>query len=225
MAQQPRLTQSQEESLKAICAVGRDGLQRVATALMARGLTISRQKIQQLMIDELGDEPGQVLANFLFGVVIGAREDSLAPNHTLRRINDIIVADDEREIKFPGWDACLPALTDLLESRSIRLSEKALSVSYDFERVYQAGRFLTTVRPIYDDTRQEILGATIVQTLRLEFFSSSGESSNLSIALDRADIEELKRSCEDALRKADVAFQKVSGEWRLPTIMPGHEAP
>jgi hypothetical protein len=223
-AQGPRLSRSQEENLAAICAIGKDGLQRVADRLQAGGLLIHRSKIEEIITGQVGQELGPELARFVFGIAIGFRQDSSAPEAMLDRINAMVEQLPDRDVRFPGWKDCQVLLAQLLTSRSVRLAAKALEVSYDFERLYQAGRFLTTLRPVFDEMRQEILGATIVQTLRLEFFSAPGDLSSISIALDRGDIEQLRRSCDEALRKADITYEKASTVWGLPTVIPGEDA-
>jgi hypothetical protein len=108
--------------------------------------------------------------------------------------------------------------------RSIGAAAKALDVSYDFERIYTAGRFLTSVRPIFDDARERILGTTVVQTLRLEYSLSNGDPGSLSFALDKADIRQLMQSCAEALRKADITLHDLKNVWGIPTIMPGEDS-
>jgi hypothetical protein len=222
-ARRPGLTQSQETNLVAICSIGRVGLERIADRLEASTILISRSKIKELIIGEVGTEYGPELARFLFGIAVSFRSDSLAPLATLDRISDMVEQAPNSADRFPGWMDCRPVLVRLLASSSLQVATKALEVSYDFERLYQTGRFLTSVRPIFDKERDRILGATVVQTLRLEIISSSGEESTLSIALDRADIEQLKKSCDEALKKGKVIFDQVSLTWNLPTVMPGED--
>jgi hypothetical protein len=222
-AQESRLTRSQEHSLSAICAIGESGLRRVADRLDQTGLLISRAKIESEIVGQVGQDHGTELARFLSGIAIGFRQDSSAPEATLNRISDLLGQLPEPDDRFSSWQSCLPLLVRLLASPSIRLAAKALEISYDFERLYQTARFITTLRPVFDEEREEILGGTIVQTLRLEFVSSSGEQSTLSMALDRGDIEQLRRSCDEALRKADAVLAKASGPWQLPTIVPGQD--
>jgi hypothetical protein len=223
MAQAPQLTGWQEDNLVAICAIGESDLEKAVIELEGGELLISRSAIQNLMIKFVGAERGPELSKFVFGIVLGLREDSSAPANMLSRISEIVERRADDDQRFAGWEACRPLLARLLESKSIRLAAKALDVSYDFERVYQSGRFLTTLRPIFNDPRDTILGATVVQTLRLEFLSISGDVSSLSVALDKADIEQLRRSCDEALRKSEVTYNQSSGPWKLPTLMPGED--
>jgi hypothetical protein len=100
--------------------------------------------------------------------------------------------------RFRDWDECRAAIKRLLETRSLTLAAKALDISYDFERVYLAGRLLTSMRPVFDDQREDIRGSTIVQTLRLEYLAPNGDQSSISVAMD---IKRLKEeSSADAVR-------------------------
>jgi hypothetical protein len=218
------LSASQADSLASICTIGRAGLQLVHDHLSSAGLMISRTQITGLIVDAIGPEAGNELAAFLFGIAAGFREDKNAPEAALSAVSALVEHQDQ-DSRFSNWEDCRQMLSRLLASQSIRLATKALEVSYDFERIYQTGRFLTTVRPVFNEDRTKILGATVVQTLRLEFVSSSGEQSSLSIALDRADIEQLRESCDEALRKAQLAYKGASEDWKLLTIIPGESNP
>lgn len=217
----PTLSKAQERNVEAICAIGPSGLARVEDRLRSEPLMVDRNAIERLIVEEVGDDNGVELARFLFGIAIGFRQDSSAPDAALAQVSDRVDRSADATTRFASWSECRPILGLLLGSKSIRASTKAMEVSYDFERVYQAARFLTSIRPIFNDTRDEIIGATVVQTLRLEFISSAGELASLSIALDQADIEQLRRSCEEAIRKAEVAYQFASDDSKLPTLRPG----
>jgi hypothetical protein len=219
----PKLTSSQESSLLAICAIGAAGLSRVVDKLSNTKLLINAVHIRSLIVAEVGDVDGEHLASFLFGIAVANRRDPESDDSALENLSAVVEGQIDREPRFAGWPSCRPLLAELLKSPSIRASTKAMDVSYDFERIYVDGRFLTSVRPIYDSERTDIIAATIVQTFRLEFMSSEGERATMSMAVDKSDIVRLRDLCEAAIRKADVAFNKVSEKWSLPTIMPGED--
>src|SRR5206468_2991943 len=100
------------------------------------------------------------------------------------------------------------------------LYAKARDLAFDFERLYTRARILTDIRPIYDDPRNAIVGADIIQSLRLDYVSSDGDTKTITIALDIPDLEQLKKCCEDALQKSEVARKLIEGSG-LEVVLPG----
>lgn len=217
------LTPYQQNNLAAVCSIGQERLRRVVDELDQSGFKLARADVEKAISGILGEDQGSELAAFLFGITAGYRNDSSAPDTTLRMIDEFVATKLAADVRFQAWSQCRSELSRLLESRSVRLAAKALDVSYDFERVYTNGRFVTSLRPVFDEARKEVVGATIVQTLRLDYFSATGDHTTLSVALDRMDIEQLMKSCQEALGKADVIFHKSRNEWNLPTIMSGRD--
>jgi hypothetical protein len=110
----------------------------------------------------------------------------------------------------------------MLTSRAIIAAAKTADLSYDFDNVFLGCRVLTDARPIFDDEKTEIVGAVITQTLRLDHTNSAKERNSFSVILDREDLEQLKLSCEDALRKATVLQKKLNAS-NIETVEPGEE--
>lgn len=220
----PTLTQNQMSNLAKVCSIGADGVQAAADAVEGAGFVLAKVQIEKLISEAVGEQAGNELATFLFGVTVGSRQDPAVPDMILRRISDYM-ATQPADSPYRAWDACRPHLARLLGSQSVRLAAKAVDVSYDFERIYLQGRFVTSMRPVFDEAREEIMGAAIVQTLRLEYFSGNEAPTTLSIALDRADIEQLRQSCDEALRKGTAASRQATVQWKLPVIMSGEDLP
>ena len=220
-ARKSQLTNSQFESVIAICEIGPLKLQQVVAHLDARNLVISSDDIRTLIAEDVGKENADHLTSFVFGIAVAHRRDEGLPEAILSDVTAMIASRAEGEARLSAWPDCVPSLIKLLQSKSVRAATKAIEVSYDFERIYVDGRFITSVRPIYDAPGSEVIGAAVVQTLRLEFVSSEGDRSTISVAMDKADIERLTDACARAIRKGDAAFKASTTTWKLPTIMPG----
>jgi hypothetical protein len=106
-------------------------------------------------------------------------------------------------------------------SPAVVLPAKARELAFDFERIYTRARILTDIRPVFDDARNEIMGANVTQTLRLDYTSRNDSSTSLSLALDMSDIEELRKCCKDALRKATISREKIEASWGIEAALPG----
>lgn len=219
------LSRWQEANLAAICEIGDDKLRNVVDQLGAAGLLVSRERIEALMATAIGADPGRELARFLFGVAVGFRHEEASSDGFLVTIDRGLQTLPKDDSRFLRWPSVRPFLAALLDSRSIRLAAKASDVAYDDERLFLAGRIITSVRPLFNAARNEVEGAAIVQTLRLDFTSPSGEQATMSLTLDLGDIVHLRRICDEAVQKGKVVYGQASGAWGLPTLMPGEDNP
>lgn len=217
-----RLTTANKADLATVCALGPALLTRVADRLQAEAFTIRRSRIEQAIQEDLGAVPGLALSRVLFGIAGTFRRTDMSATEALSGLSQAIGDQNDDGLLAP-WTDCKPVILRLLETESVRLAAKAIDISYDFERVYVAGRVLTSIRPVFDDPREEVLGATIVQTLRIEYVGSSGSQSSISLSLDLEDIKDLKNECERALIKANSARNKIEKDCLIDAIIPGEE--
>jgi hypothetical protein len=94
----------------------------------------------------IGLEQSVVLARVLFGIASTFRRLLLSPEDALERVSISLGSEREKDQRFANWELCRKGLMRLLNTRSISLAAKAIDTSYDFERVYLAGRILTSIR-------------------------------------------------------------------------------
>jgi hypothetical protein len=222
LAPQIRLNVSHKSDFAAVCELGAETLAKIADRVEA-GFTIRRSQIELTIQEVIEPEQSAILGRVLFGIASTFRRFSLTPDDALERITKSLGEVLQEDARFAKWAECRPALKRLLDTRSIFLAAKALDISYDFERLYLAGRLLTSVRPVFDPPREEIVGATIVQTLRLEFVAPNGDQSSISVAMDKEDIRKLKDECERAIDKADRAQVRFEKDCQFEAIIPGEE--
>jgi len=122
------------------------------------------------------------------------------------------------------WHECKPIIQRIVSSEFVTLYAKARDLAFDFERLFARSRILTDIRPVFDDERNIIVGADITQTLRLDFFSPERTTTNsMSFALDLADIEQLRKACEEALRKAKAARNLIDEKTGLNAVLAGED--
>lgn len=218
-----RLSVSQRDDLAVACAIGPAKLAAVAGRLQTEQFTIRRSKIESTIKLELGEGPGVALCRFLFGIAGALRRNFATEDEVLEGITRAIELLHKDDHRLEPWHGCREAIRALLTTESLALAAKALDIAYDFERVYVAGRIITSLRPVFDEPRQEIRGATVVQTLRLEFISSDGHQESVSIALDTDDIRRLQESCKQATRKGAKSQAWILDNSGKEAVLPGEE--
>jgi hypothetical protein len=218
-----RLSDSQLSDLATVCGIGSMRLDRVSKKVAGARTTIRQTKIEEVIRSELDPELAGALSRLVFGIAGTFRRTQSNPADFLYRLDASLPKEGKWVSVLTGWADCRPALQRLLETESVFLAAKAIDISYDFERVYVAGRLLTSVRPVFDEDRENIKGSTIVQTLRLEFIAPNGEQSSISVALDADDIRRLEEECRYALIKAEKAKAKIEQDCDIEAIVPGEE--
>lgn len=218
------LTPSHRDDLATICRIGAEKLTRVADRIEAARFTILREKVDKIIEEVAGPIDGVALSRMLYGIGASLRRRDFSAANILDQLGrSAASASDSKDSRFENWPACQKILERLLALPSIKIGAKAIDISYDFERVYVVGRVLTSIRPVFDDERRDILGSTVVQTLRLEYLVSDGRQENISVAMDLDDLRALKEECESAIEKAVQAKKRFEEKLDLEVMMPGEE--
>ena len=109
----------------------------------------------------------------------------------------------ERPVK-EWFGSARDQLVKLLNSNAVRLPAKALHLSTDYTNIYSSAHLVTDIRPVFDGDRDAVLGAIVSQTMKIDFVSPKGEEQ-ISLALDKDDMEKLISELNRALGKANVA--------------------
>jgi hypothetical protein len=153
-----------------------------------------------------------IVVDTLTGVLLGIGGPLVRGLVDLEGYFDAISSDLEAEwgsepSKIERWNQIRPLLVEMLRADAVRTTVKALDVSYEYANLLQSCRIMTDVRPIYDDEGDEIEGAVVSFTLRLNLLNA-GQPKSLSIAIDGIDLHILLDQCQRALRKAETARRR-----------------
>jgi hypothetical protein len=216
-----RLSKTQAEDIAAICAIGREALTCIAAAIEKLPVTIKKEKIQNAIAVEFGEEKAEPLARVLFGLATVHRRNFV----TVSTLLDILsLPADWTDAQRAKWQECRPVIERMLSSESVVLAAKATDLSFDVERFCVGARIITDMRPVFDLQRNRILGSTLRQTLRLEFVSLDGTVTSISVGLDADDINRLKKECDEATHKASVTRDMLTKSGLAEIIIPGEES-
>ncbi len=118
------------------------------------------------------------------------------------------------------WRQVESAFKKLLTAPAVRLVSTTLDLLYEHENLLQSARVVTDIRPVFSEDASYIEGSVVSHTLRLRYDSTEGDHS-ISVAMDEADIRELKRQCERALVKAQTARTLMVEKSEVPTVISG----
>jgi hypothetical protein len=115
-------------------------------------------------------------------------------------------------------------LSAFLKHSYVRAVVKAMDVSQEYANLLLSTRIMTDVRPIFNDEGDQIEGAVVSFTLRLNFLNA-GRQRSMTLAVDATDIETLAEQCARAMRKANTAQQWFSSpqDVDIPITIAGKE--
>jgi len=115
-------------------------------------------------------------------------------------------------------------LSTFLNHSYVRAVVKAIDVSQEYANLLLNTRIMTDVRPIFNDEGDQIEGAVVSFTLRLNFLNA-GRQRSMTLAVDATDIETLAEQCARAMRKANTAQQRFSSpqDVEIPITIAGKE--
>jgi hypothetical protein len=120
--------------------------------------------------------------------------------------NDVVEAIQHKKHEF-GFSADGPfqeRLTKLLSLNTFDvIAVKAKELQTQCERTYCDSRVLTDIRPVFGETITDPTAMVLIHTLKIGFHDASSSShKDIYIALDEADILDLKQALERAEQKS-----------------------
>ena len=99
-------------------------------------------------------------------------------------------------------------LKSLLTVKALEMSARAFDIQHEYEKVFRAARIITDIRPVFNVSGTEALGAMIVHNLSVTYFED-GEYKEAVFALDDADISAIKKVIEKAEIKSGTLEQLI----------------
>lgn len=118
---------------------------------------------------------------------------------------DVVAAMKASETNEPadGWPAFEADLAaQIAIDVPLAVASKALDIRAQHQRVFRRARILTDLRPVYGvDASVRPAAAVIVHTLRLEYVEAGTGTRRFFIALDAADLKELRGLLDRAEKK------------------------
>jgi hypothetical protein len=227
MTPQIRLQRHQVADFQLIRDLGVEAIQRVIPEVKNLGLVPKQPAdIQAVLMRASGGNKNGIEALLrqllsLHGLV---RELNLSSTEIFAALNAGLHPAESKWLpeEFDRWVSVSPLVKELFELEVVRLSAKALDLSYEHSELLQRARILTDIRPVFNDDASEVRGTVISHTLLLRYDDIEGDHV-LSLALDEGDIRSLIQQCERALKKSQTARTHLEAKAGIPAIVPGKD--
>lgn len=137
-------------------------------------------------------------------------------------VDNIRTSDPQSDTSEQLFEIGAERAQQLLSLPFILSSAKAVDLSYDYQNLYRSSRVLVDIRPIFDDTRSDLVGGIVSFVMRLDY-SNGPMGHTLSVAMDMPDILQLKAACEIALQKARASQGFLEKKGHLMSFIVGDE--
>ena len=167
------------------------------------------------------DDDAEPLARQLLSLQGLVRQTGLPVDEVFSGIRGAVERQgQEVSIDTNAWANVEEIVKELVRDQSVRLASTAIELAYDYANLLRQTKILTDIRPLFNETADEIEAAVISYTLRLRYDSADGEHE-LSIALDESDVKTLAVQCARALSKAATAQAMMAEKCNVSVIVSG----
>jgi hypothetical protein len=106
-----------------------------------------------------------------------------------------------------AWNNSVGEVVSLLDTitdeHPLAVNSKAAALGRAHQNLFTEARVITDVRPVFSAGGDRVLESLIVHTMLLDYFNGT-KVRRIELALDAADVAQLRRLCERAERKAAV---------------------
>lgn len=157
-------------------------------------------QIEELSINDL-----QEILKAIRSIYALNTEEHLQFNEIIEGFRNAVIRDQEFSgVSDEELALFAERLNKLLDvDGSISVSSKAIGLLNAYEHILLNSRIFADIRPIFKtDSKQEIAGALVVHTLKIEYQDASG-LKEFYVALDSNDIQNLQKQLSESLVQAE----------------------
>jgi hypothetical protein len=208
----PAITIPEEHAkgLANILALSSEEGQRVVTALQ-KADSINIRQLETLVLGALPsldiEKVKEIVGTLLSLYSVRTRMDI-----TVESLAAELLSASKTGTDMPSSEVANKTLRDLLSVRPLSMIHKARVLHTDHENTFCSARILTDLRPVFDaDVKQPPVGFVMAHILKLSYHHS-GEHSNLHLAIDKKDVEDLIRVLQRATDKAATLTKAISND-------------
>ena len=124
-----------------------------------------------------------------------------------------------RSSTLPSWkaarDQISQAIEGIQESEILLAASKAKQLTFTHQNILTDINIITELRPVFNEPGDKVLQMVLTHYLMIEY-SSGGGGHRMQLAVDAADIENLKKRCERAQVKETTLKEALSNQpWHL----------
>ena len=224
MTPQIRLQPRSLADLRRIQDIGQDRLKRVVAEVgKLPPLPVHAQELQEVMSKSLNGNvaDADILVRQLLSLHGLQRQLNLDSEEIFGGLTSGLQESSGDKSEVARWESVSAIFRELFELPIVRISAKALDLSYQHSHLLQRSQIITDIRPLFDNEATTIQGTIISHKFLLRYDDIEGEHL-LSLAVDEKDLKSLIKQCQRALQKSEVVKKRLE-QAELKTLIPGEE--
>ena len=200
------LPQSQYPAFSALIQLTPDQRQRLLEALRVITPTLDDTQLSRQLSKDVGIPLSRMkmLLDMLINMYSVRLARKLSAEQFAQEICDFAAASSTPTIKpaDENWEPIRQSIAALLDlTNTLGVIAKAATILTESERLFEDGRIITEIRPIFADNLDDRPpAALIVHTLRIKYYDAEGPKE-FYVALKSSDVQKLKKTTQRALTK------------------------
>ena len=168
----------------------------------------NRQLVEESIAKVLPDEQQNTTVE-IYKIITALNEEEIPK--VVRIVKSWAARKESRKELFPESliSKLEPNLRELIGGATIDLIKKADRLIRDTSNELDSFKFICDLRPVFDDSREEIDALVLLANLRIRYLGQNGEKGAFEIALTEDELTQLKEEVESAIGKMNV-MKKLS---------------
>lgn len=203
MARLKKLRPEHALELKAFLALQPDQRKRLSAIIDDAAPVVAASQLLKRFVEVVPDREvaRHVLRQLLF-VAEYVRNNQCTSSDALSDVVKALEKDSQwTKEEIHSLSGLLDWIKNTADSRAIYGSAKAMTLSFDTPTSISEVRIITDIRPVFDRSRETMLGGTILNELRIDY-SEGNEDRSISLALSLEDLKKIRSLIEDAISKS-----------------------
>lgn len=207
------------DDLKQIAELGTEPLEQLVASLDTAAQTLVKPAdLRKAIISSVPKEAAGAVEKLLIGLSTLRRDSDASIEDIFAALGEAGARFSWKESLLRSWQAVQAPLRALLEKPSVSATAKAVDLLYDYDHFFSSAKILTDIRPVFDDSKTKMVGATVNQTFRLQYSDGAGTSTDISLIIDLDDIERLRKLCDEAIQKERIVREQLNQKMNIATI-------
>ncbi len=208
------LPRSQFSAFSEFVQLTADQRGRLVSALGKLAPTLDIDRLSESISRDIAIPSKKVrtLLDLLLQMYVVRLDRDLSPRETAQQICDFAASSPEPALKPADndWEPIGDAIATVLGlADTLGVIAKGLNIVVESERLFDDGRIITEIRPIFaDKLGDRPPAAVILHMLRIKYNDADG-SNEFHVALNLADVQKLKATVDRALTKEQTLRQSM----------------
>lgn len=204
------VNRKRSDEIERIISIGESGAAKVTQIIEAADPMISFSDSTSALKGVVGDEIALLIFLHMSSLAVLADRERMTPSEVLGTLRSGLVNFGWSEEKLVELDTLIPTFESWIKHKFFYIGAKASDLVTTSGKNIGRSKIVVDARPIFDNDREEIEVFVVFSSLMLNLNDGLGGEENISISLGVDEIEELKRECEEALRKVNKTQENIT---------------